>query len=94
MRHPAKAVDRAVRAYNPKPGAWCLVDGARFKIWVATRSPGVAAAPGEARLIEGRVILGSRTGSLELIEVQPAGRPVMTAVAWMNGRRAEPAELR
>jgi methionyl-tRNA formyltransferase len=94
MRHPAEAVDRAVRAFNPKPGAWCLVDGARFKIWVATRSPGVTAKPGEARLIDGRVILGSRTGSLELIEVQPAGRPAMAAVAWMNGRRAESAELR
>jgi len=94
MRHPAEAVDRAVRAFNPKPGAWCLVNGARFKIWVATRNLGFTVTPGEARLIDGRVILGSRTGSLELIEVQPAGKPAMTAVAWMNGRRAEPAELR
>jgi methionyl-tRNA formyltransferase len=93
-RHTAEAVDRAVRAFNPKPGAWCLVDGERFKIWAVTRSPDVTATPGEARLIDGRVILGSRTGSIELIEVQPAGKPAMTAVAWMNGRRAEPADLR
>jgi len=93
-RHTVEAVDRAVRAFNPKPGAWCLVDGERFKIWAVTRSPDVTATPGEARLIDGRVILGSRTGSIELIEVQPAGKPAMAAVAWMNGRRAEPADLR
>lgn len=94
MRHSAEAVDRAVRAFNPKPGAWCRVDGERFKIWVATRISDVTATPGEARVIDGRVILGSSTGSIELIEVQPAGKPPMTAVAWMNGRRGRPADLR
>ena len=94
VRHSAEAVDRAIRAFNPKPGAWCLVDGERFKIWEAARTSDVAATPGEARVMDGRVILGSRNGSIELIEVQPAGKPVMTALAWMNGRRAEPADLR
>lgn len=93
-RHSAEAVDRAIRAFNPKPGAWCLVDGERFKIWVAARTSDVATTPGEARVMDGRVILGSRTGAVELIEVQPAGKPVMTALAWMNGRRAQPADLR
>ena len=93
-RHSAEAVDRAVRAFNPKPGAWCLVDGERFKIWQANPTQDVDSTPGEVGLADGRVILGSRTGPVELIEVQPAGKPVMPATAWMNGRRGEQAELR
>ena len=93
-RHSTEAVDRAVRAFNPKPGAWCLVDGERFKIWKTAPAQDLDSTPGSARLVDGRVILGSRTGSVELVEVQPAGKPVMTATAWMNGRRGEQAELR
>jgi methionyl-tRNA formyltransferase len=32
---PADALARAVRAYNPVPGAWTLLDGAPLKIWSA-----------------------------------------------------------
>ncbi len=93
-RHSAEAVDRAVRAFNPKPGAWCMAGDDRFKIWKAAPVRDVDSVPGEVRLVEGRVILGSRTGPIELVEVQPAGKAAMTAVAWMNGRRSEPAQLR
>ncbi|MHB1403454.1 MAG: methionyl-tRNA formyltransferase [Thiobacillus sp.] len=34
-RQPADALARAVRAYNPVPGAWTLLDGAPLKIWSA-----------------------------------------------------------
>ncbi|MHB0918727.1 MAG: methionyl-tRNA formyltransferase, partial [Thiobacillus sp.] len=34
-RHPAEVLARAVRAYNPAPGAWTLLDGATLKVWSA-----------------------------------------------------------
>jgi methionyl-tRNA formyltransferase len=34
-RQPAEVLARAVRAYNPAPGAWTLLDGAPLKIWSA-----------------------------------------------------------
>jgi methionyl-tRNA formyltransferase len=34
-RQPADVLARAVRAYNPAPGAWTLLDGAPLKIWAA-----------------------------------------------------------
>jgi methionyl-tRNA formyltransferase len=34
-RQPADVLARAVRAYNPVPGAWTLLDGAPLKIWSA-----------------------------------------------------------
>ena len=34
-RQPADVLARAVRAYNPAPGAWTLLDGVPLKIWSA-----------------------------------------------------------
>lgn len=93
VRHSAEAVGRAVRAFNPKPGAWCLVDGERFKIWRTASGLDSDPTAGQAQLTDGRVILGTRTGPIELLTVQPAGKPRMSAIAWMNGRRGEDAEL-
>ncbi len=88
--HDPEAIDRAVRAFNPRPGAWTYVEGRRFKIW--------RTVPTEVRVddrtileSEGHVILGGRSGSVELVEVQPDGRGRMSASEWMRGRRGEPA---
>jgi len=91
--HSAEAVDRAIRAFNPKPGAWALVDGERMKLWRAEPTAGAGPEPGVAALIDGAVLLGTRTGRIRLLEVQPQGRAVMDASAWMNGRRGEPARF-
>jgi methionyl-tRNA formyltransferase len=89
-RHTAVSVHRAVRAFNPKPGAWGLVEGERFKVWGAVTTD-VPAEPGLASVIDGAVVLGCSDGAVELRTVQPSGKGAMDAVAWMNGRRGEPA---
>lgn len=92
-RHSAEAVDRAIRAFNPKPGAWGIVDGERIKLWRAEPVSGDGPEAGVAAGVDGRVLLGTRTGTVRLIEVQPAGKGPMDATAWMNGRRGEPARF-
>ncbi|HLE38465.1 MAG TPA: methionyl-tRNA formyltransferase [Acidimicrobiia bacterium] len=89
-RHRKEPVVRAVRAFNPRPGAWGIVGGERIKVWRARPGAGVV-SPGTAILQGGAVLLGVADGVVELVEVQPTGRPVMSAVAWMNGRRGAPA---
>lgn len=42
-RQPADILARAVRAYNPAPGAWTLLDGAPLKIWSAQAVAGAGA---------------------------------------------------
>lgn len=91
-RHTAAAVHRAIRAFNPKPGAWGTVDGERVKVW-AVRAAEAEAEPGVASEVDGAVILGCSDGAVELVTVQPAGRPRMAAIAWMNGRRGESARF-
>jgi methionyl-tRNA formyltransferase len=91
--HSVEAVDRAIRAFNPKPGAWSIVDGERMKLWRAEVASGDGPKPGVAAVIDGEVLLGTRTGSMRLLEVQPSGKGPMEAAAWMNGRRGEPARF-
>ncbi len=80
---PATEVARVVRAGNPRPGAWMVVDGKRVKVWRARPEsgdgePGVVRRPGE---------LLTSGGVLRLDEVQPEGKPRMTGQAWMAGLR-------
>lgn len=91
--HSLAAMDRAIRAFNPKPGAWGIVDGERIKVWRAAPVDGSGPDAGTAEVRSGAVLLGTRTGVLRLFDVQPSGKPVMDAVAWMNGRRGEPARF-
>jgi len=90
---------QAICAFHPWPGAWGLVDGARFKLLKARPVPATATAGGGGvveGVIErgaGGVVLGTATEAIELVEVQPAGKAAMTAVEWMNGRRGEPARF-
>jgi len=89
-RHHTEAMVRAVRAFNPAPGAWSIVEGERFKVWEVRRAQGEA-TPGRAERRDGAVLLGTADGVVTLVTVQPAGKPPMAATAWMNGRRGAPA---
>ncbi|MFQ5948638.1 MAG: methionyl-tRNA formyltransferase [Acidimicrobiia bacterium] len=90
----AEVVARVVRAFNPRPGAWATENGERLKVWRAAVAPDDEPPPaGEAELRDDRLLLGTRAGTVELLEVQPAGRDRMTGTAWARGRRGEPATL-
>jgi len=83
---PADALARAVRAYNPVPGAWTLLDGAPLKIWSAQAVAG-AGSPGEVLYAEAdRLVVACGSGALALQEVQPAGSKRMAAAAFLAGR--------
>jgi len=88
-RHTTDAVLRAVRAFDPWPGAWGVVDGRRVKLWGARPAdprpePGVA-----ARDTEGLVV-GTRDGAVEFTEVQPEGKRRMRGADWVRGRQGRP----
>jgi methionyl-tRNA formyltransferase len=95
-RQPADVLARAVRAYNPAPGAWTLLDGAPLKVWSAQVVAGadaikeaelLRAEPGEVLQAEAdRLLVACGSGALALQEVQPAGSKRMTAAAFLAGR--------
>jgi methionyl-tRNA formyltransferase len=80
---PAPEVARVVRAGNPRPGAWMVVDGKRVKVWRAQPEAG----DGEPGVVRRPEELVTTAGVLRLDEVQPEGKPRMTGQAWMAGLR-------
>lgn len=81
----ATQVARAVRAYNPFPGAATAYQGERIKIWRARAVAGMGApgtlcdsAPGVLRVACG-------VGALDVLELQRAGGKSLPAAAFLAG---------
>ena len=91
---PADALARAVRAYNPAPGAWTLLDGAPLKIWAAQAVAGTPESPQQPgdvlRADPDQLVVACGSGALVLHEVQPAGSKRMSAAAFVAGRPLAP----
>jgi len=76
-----------VRGLAPKPGAHLAIDGVRTRILGAAVAATVI-EPGRWELVDSRPLVGLTRGSVELVQVQPAGRRPMTGVEWGRGRQA------
>lgn len=79
----AADLDRHIRGLSPFPGAWFEADGTRVKVLAAR--PLEASGPVASVADKGAVIYCGE-GALELLRVQKAGKPAMTAEAFMRGR--------
>lgn len=82
---PAERVAQVIRALDPRPGAWTELEGREVKLFGA-RVVDDRAAPGEVRVREGRLRIASGRGAVEVEEVQPAGKPRISAADWVRGR--------
>ena len=88
---PARDLARVVRAGNPRPGAWLLVDGKRVKVLAGHAEPAGDAPTG--RLVWPGATLGTADGQLMLDTVQVEGRVPMPGDAWLAGFRRRHLEL-
>ena len=82
----ADSLARAVRAYNPVPGAWTLLDGTPLKIWSVLASADRGAAGEVLRADADQLLIACGSGALALLEIQPAGSKRMAAAAFLAGR--------
>ena len=74
-----------IRGMYPWPVAHTLLNGERFKIYEATPVEG-AGQPGEILAIRKKeLIVAAGEGALSLKTVQPAGKPKMTIIDFLNG---------
>jgi methionyl-tRNA formyltransferase len=84
----AKDIENLVRGMNSEPMAWCSFAGEPMRILRARQiqvSHGLA--QGQVAEVEGHIIVGAgQQSSLELQEVHPASKTVMSAKSWMNGQ--------
>ena len=93
---PTAELARAIRAYNPVPGAHTLLDGQMVKIWRATAQgpdqPG--GRPGEVLAADERgIVVACGEGALRIAELQLAGGKRMDAAALISGRALLPGKI-
>jgi len=84
---PARDIERKVRAFQPSPGARTMYSGKLLKISEA-RVSRYSADPGKIVLKTGSLHVGcGGEESLEILEVQPASKSVMSAAEFLRGAR-------
>lgn len=83
----AEYLERKVRAFQPSPGARTMYSGKLLKISTARVSQ-YSADPGEIVIKEGSFHVGcGGEDSLEILELQPASKGVMSAAEFLRGAR-------
>ena len=82
---PAQEIHRAVRAFNPFPGAYSAVDGAQIKLWRANLAEGQG-QPGEIlRADDDGVLVACGKDALCFTELQKAGGKRLPAAQFLRG---------
>lgn len=90
-------VHNLVRALNPKPGAWCTFRDKHIKIWKTSVSGDIEIPElpkgGIFRIGKKRLFVRTASSAVEILEIQPENKKVMTAVEFINGMRLIEGEV-
>jgi methionyl-tRNA formyltransferase len=87
----ATTLVRQVRAFDPSPGAWTVLNGCLVKLFGAREVPG-AGEPGTVLAAGDRLVVAAGRGAVAVQEVQPAGRSRLQVDAWVRGRGVSPGQ--
>src|SRR6266850_5122852 len=94
----ARTISCLIRGLDPRPGAWTELNGVELKLFNPQVNeppppfPGTG-APGEVLSADGSLVIATGPfkdaagGTVEIFEVQPAGKARMTTEDWLHGAR-------
>ena len=84
---PADRVARLVRAYDPRPGAWAVVEGREVRCFGARGIAERSGQPGEViEAGDSGLLVACGEGAVRIAEVHPAGGKRLAAAQWVRGR--------
>ena len=87
---PADQVERQVRAFNPWPGAWFELDGARHKVLEA-ETVDASGTPGT--VLDDQLTIACGSGAIRPTLVQRAGKPAMATADLLRGKPVAPGTV-
>ncbi|KAJ9431581.1 methionyl-tRNA formyltransferase [Candidatus Pantoea symbiotica] len=84
----AAQLERCIRAFNPWPMSYFMIEEQPVKVWRATVLPHQNKQPGEIVHADKQGIqIATANGVLNLVSLQPAGKKAMSAQDLLNSRR-------
>ncbi|WP_046158948.1 methionyl-tRNA formyltransferase [Chromobacterium vaccinii] len=83
---PAEDVARAIRAYNPAPGAFTTLNGEPLKLWLASAEAGSAEPGAVVSADADGVLVGAGQGLVRLTVLQAAGGKRLAARDFVAGK--------
>jgi methionyl-tRNA formyltransferase len=91
-KQPAEKILRQIRAFSPRPGAWCWVwlgtDKKRLKIFKAQRVHTASSCPPGELLSNQEFHISCGDGSILVEELQLEGKPRVAAPDWLRGLKS------
>ncbi len=89
----AAQIERAVRAFNPLPGAFTSFNGETLKIWKARVVNAVAGKPGQIVSVDrDNIVVACGNGGLRLEELQKSGGRRLPVQAFLSGFALKPGQ--
>jgi methionyl-tRNA formyltransferase len=83
----ARTISRAIRAYDPKPGAFTTLRDLDVKLYGARLVTDAHGDPGEVLAIdEAGMLVACASGAVRVAYVHPAGKRRVAALDWAQGR--------
>ena len=92
----ARSIGRLIRGLDPRPGAWTELNGSEIKLFTPKVNeppfPGTG-APGEVLSADASIVIATGPfqdtagGTVEIFELQPAGKARMRSDEWLRGAR-------
>lgn len=88
----AEEILRNIKAFFPSPVAWTNFRGEVLRIESAGSSVVEGLKPGELKISDGQLHVGTGKGAIELHQLVPAGKKSTDVKAWLNGARIQASE--
>jgi len=87
----AREIGCLIRGLDPRPGPWTELQGVEIKLFApkAVAQPSQR-APGEVLSAGESLVIATGGGTIEIFEVQPAGKERMAVKDWLRGARLKP----
>lgn len=82
----AQTLVNTIRAFNPWPIAYAVVNGENFKIYKAKAVTG-SGKEGEVIRSDDKIVIACKDGAIELLEVQKSGGKVLDVKDFLKGNK-------
>jgi methionyl-tRNA formyltransferase len=92
-RRPAQRVHDLIRGLSPYPGAFTSRDGKMLKIYRAAIDVESGLEPGEVRASSERLLVGTGSGAISILEIQQEGKRSMRIEEFLRGYTFEQGEI-